>query len=709
VKRALGAILAASVIVDLLFFTGFIASDDVLYTTAARRMAETGTLWPDPAAHEARLLMIGWCALVGVWVRHDVQAVAASFIFFHQLLNLLTFALARPLAGTAAGLLAAALSAAFPLLVVFSTTILPDIPMAACLVAAFLVFRSAYVHGPGRRRPGLLLTLSGALVGLAYLAKESGLVPVPFFLALGFTYERRTPESNGRTSRALTRAAAFLGGLGLVAGLEALALRGLTGSWSFRMGSFLEGGGGGGGPLLAALGQRAALLARTLGAHAAPGAAVLVILIAALYAAKRPGLRPTLLFPAWYAAYYTWGSASLGSYSSPSLQLRYFIPCIPFLLVPVSAALCDAYVWAGTQAGRLHPRAQPAMRAAAAVLSTAAVVALLGVCDRQAGDLYGAPLVTQSLRALRASGSSGPMPLVISETLGAQLFPLLLERPQGLLFSHEVGPAQLERWRREGGFRFLDLSPTSPLGRVELNPLLGWRHGLPASERRVERLVESLLVGPATDDGWIMRPAGRFDRVGPRSAELRALFGDAAALPGLRHRPDRGLVVYQLTAADQDFRYPLSPLFPGEGPSVVNGMFQDWSEAGPVGWQSRDARASRARGPEGGEAVRIGPGTLSYLWQSLRAPACVAGRRLVLRARVRSDARNAARLWIKIAFGTEWEEVFGEPHPGDATWRELEAALPVPPGFGGAEARVVLLHAGTQGHSEFGDVQLSAR
>jgi hypothetical protein len=68
---ALGAILAASVVVDLVFFTGFIASDDVLYVTAARKLAETGTLWPDLAAHEVRLMMIGWCALVGLGVRGE--------------------------------------------------------------------------------------------------------------------------------------------------------------------------------------------------------------------------------------------------------------------------------------------------------------------------------------------------------------------------------------------------------------------------------------------------------------------------------------------------------------------------------------------------------------------------------------------------------------------------------------------------------------
>jgi hypothetical protein len=81
----------------------------------------------------------------------------------------------------------------------------------------------------------------------------------------------------------------------------------------------------------------------------------------------------------------------------------------------------------------------------------------------------------------------------------------------------------------------------------------------------------------------------------------------------------------------------------------------------------------------------------------------------VLRATVRSDAPAAGRLWIKVAVGSDWEEVFGESHPGDGTWRPLEAVLPVPPGFAGGEVRLVLLHAGLQGHSDFADVDVSVR
>jgi 4-amino-4-deoxy-L-arabinose transferase-like glycosyltransferase len=709
--KALGAILAVSVFVDLVFFTGFIASDDVLYVTAARQLVETGTLWPDLAAHEVRLLVIGWCALAGFWVRHDVQTIAASFVLFHQALTVLTFVLARQVQGLGAALLAALLTASFPLLVVYSTTILPDIPMAVCFVAALLAFRSGLTLAPGAPRARLAFAVGGACVGLAYLAKESGLIPVPFFVALTLFGTGSTLEPARRLGRAGARSGWLLAGLAFVLGLEALALRALTGAWSFRLRAFFEGGGGGA-PSLAGLGERALGLERAVTDHL-PGAAVamvaLVAVAAVIHAAKRPGLGAILSFPAWYIAYYTWGSASLTSYYSPSLQARYFIPCLPFLIIALSALLSTGSARAAEYVRRRHPGMEWELRVLAAAAVISAVAVQVALADRHAGRVYGAPLVTQSLRALRSRSLAPDTPVVMSEVLGAQLFPLFQDRPERLLFSHEVGSDQLEEWRRRGGFHFMDLHPTSGLRRADRNPLLGWRHGLPTSPRCAEGLVESLLSGPPFERGWAVRPEGRFDRMGSRSAEIRALLGDADALSALQYRPDRGVIVYRVAAADDDVRYPLPALDPGDAPGVANGTFTQWSETGPLGWQIRDASASPARGPAGAEGVRIGAGRLSYLWQSLDIKRSLRGRRLVLGAKARSEQPGAARLWIKVAIGADWEEAFGDPHPGDGHWRRLEAVVTVPPGFEGGEARIVLLHSGRPGPSEFADVEVSVR
>jgi hypothetical protein len=326
-----------------------------------------------------------------------------------------------------------------------------------------------------------------------------------------------------------------------------------------------------------------------------------------------------------------------------------------------------------------------------------------------AGNVYGAPLVSQALRALRSESPSSSAPIVISEALGAQLFPLIAKRPEGLLFSHEVDADQLERWRGRGGFRFMDLHPTSPLHDSQRNPLLCWRHGLPPSGRCIERLVASLLAGESGDSGWTMRPAGSFDRVGPRSAEIRTLLGDPDALARLGHRPDRGVLVYRVTGVGDDLVYPLPAFEASTTPLVANGTFEQWSDNGPLDWRARDAAPARVPWPEGAVGARIGPGRFSYLWQSLAAPRSVRGRTLTLRASVRSDEPGAARLWIKVAVGADWEEIFGDPHPGDGIWRTQEASLPIPAGFAGGEARIVLLHARTRGWSEFANVDLSVR
>ena len=354
-RTALAALVAASVVVDLVFFTGFIASDDVLYTTAARELAETGRLWPGPAPHEARLLMIGWCALLGLCFRHDVQAIAASFVFFHQALTVLTFVLARPLQGTGGALLTAALSATFPLLVVFSTTILPDIPMTACLVAAFVALRAGFRGETARHRVGLS-ALSGASLGAAYLAKESGLVPVPLLLAMALFAEPSPSGTGDRVQGALTRGACAAvrpparhrpGDAGAPRPHRILVLpagRVLCGRIRGR-----------------AFPRRSRPARRAAGGHGRcpsggggrPGGAA-----GGVWPPTRgsvPGLWWILLFPAWYAAYYAWGSVRLTFYYAPSLQARYFIPCVPFLIVGVSVILCAVYERAAGAAVRAQP------------------------------------------------------------------------------------------------------------------------------------------------------------------------------------------------------------------------------------------------------------------------------------------------------------------------------------------------------------------
>lgn len=705
VAVALAAIVTVSVAMDAVFFTGFLASDDVLYLTAARQVLETGRMWPEPPSHEARLFLIGWCALALTALGANVQGVAASFVLFHQILNVLTFLLGARLSGRTAGLVAAALSATFPVLVLFSTTVLPDIPMTAALVGAYLALRSAYGEERGQGHRTWCLVVAGGLLGVSSLAKESALVALPFFVVSALLGEWKAALGRGALRGMASRLCALVAGLGVVLALETVTLRLLTGSWTFRLASLVHFGGPSGPTLLSEASRRAQLVARTVGAHEVASAVALVaVLAAAAYAWRRPGTRSALLFAGWYAAYYTWGTARLGFYYPPSLQVRYFTTCIPFLLVAAASSLDELFRW-----GRRQPRLGPAMKPAAAVLAAAVFLGSAWWCDRAAGRLYGAPLVAQTVRVLRASPADSAAPVVISNTVAAQVFPLLWRRPPRVFLSHEVTDVHLEQWRSQAGFRLVDLDPTSPLRRPDLDPLLQWEHGPPASEGRAEALVARLLDGSAGQTPWTLRPVGRFDRTAPRTAEIRLLLGDVRALGQLEGRPDRGLRLYEVQAAGRDLRYPLTPLDAAALPAIVNAGFAQWRDGRPDGWLFRDTHPARGHGPGGEDAVVIGPGRFCYAWQALEVPVTLAGRSLALRARARSETPGSTRLWMKVAWGEEWDEAFGDFHPGDGTWRELDVVLPVPPAFAGGELRLALLQTGTEGRAAFTDVRLAAR
>jgi hypothetical protein len=121
---ALVAIVAFCIALDLFFFTGYYASDDRAYFNAATRVAEDGFIGEPLLAH-TRLTMLGWNLLMGGLCRFNVQAMAASYIFFHVWLILLTYALAVKLGDRVAGVIAAYGTATLPLFIVFSTGIYP--------------------------------------------------------------------------------------------------------------------------------------------------------------------------------------------------------------------------------------------------------------------------------------------------------------------------------------------------------------------------------------------------------------------------------------------------------------------------------------------------------------------------------------------------------------------------------------------------------
>ncbi|MBU0637300.1 MAG: phospholipid carrier-dependent glycosyltransferase, partial [Planctomycetes bacterium] len=242
VHWALAAMITLSLAVDLFFFTGFYASDDQQYLRGALSILDGHFQARGPKHGEMRLTITGWNALVMLLVGPArVQLVAASYVVFHQLLNLVTFALGARLFHPKVGLLAAYVSATIPLLVTFSTMILPDIQMTLWIVLSFLAFHEAYAFRERHRRAlgGFVLVLAGVCAGLAYATKESGLIVLPFFFGLWLALEHRHAKRNGQRIRrlsALRYGTLFAVGFALVFLAETAALNALSDRAIVRLG-----------------------------------------------------------------------------------------------------------------------------------------------------------------------------------------------------------------------------------------------------------------------------------------------------------------------------------------------------------------------------------------------------------------------------------------------------------------------------------------
>ncbi|MCH7871510.1 MAG: glycosyltransferase family 39 protein, partial [Planctomycetes bacterium] len=177
-------ILFLSTAIDLFFFTGFYSSDDVSYFGYAVNLLRDEHY--KVGFSNSRLTLVGWNLLVILAVGWRVQIVAASYIFFHQALNLATFFLARRLFDTRVALLATYSVATLSLMVVFSTCISPDIPIALFSVLSLYAFlRGLDADRAGRRRSAYLwLACAGISVAFGYMAKESALILLPFYFVL---------------------------------------------------------------------------------------------------------------------------------------------------------------------------------------------------------------------------------------------------------------------------------------------------------------------------------------------------------------------------------------------------------------------------------------------------------------------------------------------------------------------------------------------
>ncbi|TWT44067.1 hypothetical protein RAS1_04730 [Phycisphaerae bacterium RAS1] len=455
------ALLVTTAALDFIYYTGYYASDDIEYLTAAHQIYHQASLPAEPTLGQIRMTPVLYNVAVAALAGFRTPVIAGSYVLFHLLLVLQTWHLARRWHGDPTAWLAASGVAILPMLALTSTMILPDNPMACCLLAGLaLCDGAARSHAAGRSAAAVArMALSGVCVGIGYAAKESALVVLPLFGAAWLWASRRDVWRRGATG------VIALGiGVAVVFIVEWALLSTFIGrsytrmAWTVGEDSFSSG-----------------LQSFPSGVHpwerlknvwanvTAPWFSKVdkVLLVAGplAYALLRGRLLP-LLFAAWFFAYHTWGSTKLTQYLPTTLQVRYYTPILPLIAIMVAFALVRAHRFITTGAPLTVRRAV----AAVAVVGGLAYFAL-----EQRRVAYGAEWLYRGdivRPAIRAAETNWARPVVFSGTLTRHLRALYLDTSPPAEFGDDLDPARVDEWLDRGGFVYLELFPEARLRAV---------------------------------------------------------------------------------------------------------------------------------------------------------------------------------------------------------------------------------------------------
>lgn len=176
-KLLLFIIVVFGLFLRLIFFSGMGVSDDLAYSRYANDIGK-GIDKDSTLTLATRLGLIYPTALSYAFFGvNDLSSVL--FVLMASIGNIiLIFYFGKLLFNEKTGLMAAFLMALFPLEVVHSTKLLSDIP------SAFFMALGAYVflHAEKKSKPMLHYLISGILIGIGYLIRESALLIALFFI-----------------------------------------------------------------------------------------------------------------------------------------------------------------------------------------------------------------------------------------------------------------------------------------------------------------------------------------------------------------------------------------------------------------------------------------------------------------------------------------------------------------------------------------------
>lgn len=320
----LGCILLFALFYGLFFANGYVGSDGARYFDAAHKIAdgdweELAELKNDPATY--RLGLIIPAALALSLSGFDPVAASLYLLLFHIGTVFLIYAIGALLHNRGAGLVAAALVAAWPSAVLYAAAPLPD---PACF---FFLCVSLYALIMGQKKISRIpapawFTMCGLLMGLAVTAKQTALFAFPVFLLAAFFSQKDLPFR-----QRLLNCASLLLGLAVILGIYTVMLEGFLGrglGWLISVND----------------GKTSSIPVARNPANPLERIQYLMMILRQEHGAWRFFLLATFAYPlffrsrsqltlaatsSWMLLYHLFGTISLSSYSTPSIQTRYFL------------------------------------------------------------------------------------------------------------------------------------------------------------------------------------------------------------------------------------------------------------------------------------------------------------------------------------------------------------------------------------------------
>lgn len=448
-----------TIVVDLFFFTGFYSSDDIEYFSSARQWWLHGRYAEDTALDfvaAQRMVMVGWLRLmIGVLGPHP-QSLAATFVVFHLALILLTYALSKRIFDWKVGLVAAYFTALTPPFILYSTTILPDIPLACFFVLSLYAFLRAYDKASGQAPSPWWMLLCGLAVGWSYEAKESGLILLPFYFFLWLAMSR-----GRRISTVFGFGVLFLLGVAIVFVYDFVALSYLYHRSLMRLSWTVQEldpairqhiGRYGLNPL-----DRLGWAKRRINefAYFIPwwGKWCLVAALAS-YPFIRRTRWPIFAMFSWLFVYHTWGSMRWTEYFPPSIQARYYVCVLPFAIIMLAFVLCRI----GEQIRRIrYAKLQRGISWAAIAFLVILPLPGLRVADEKAGKAYRSATIANAAEAISFARKQLSLPIAVSAYIQHRMCYLYQDsHSNDLLQATQIDEPKLVALLRDGGFYYVE-------------------------------------------------------------------------------------------------------------------------------------------------------------------------------------------------------------------------------------------------------------